>query len=68
MEWQKINKSIYYKDGSLRDIYIHDTTVHDWNKWIDYVNENFKIKFHNKSNGTTSDKIDISEVTKFCFY
>jgi hypothetical protein len=65
MEWQKINTSIYYKDGSLRDIYIYNTTIHDWKKWIDYVNEKFKIIFHNRSNDITSDKIDIKDVIKY---
>lgn len=65
MEWQIINKSVYYKDGSLRDIYIHDTTEQDWEKWIDYINKNFKIKFYNKKNGITSNKIDINQVKKY---
>jgi hypothetical protein len=65
MKWQEIQNSVYYKDGSLRDVYIHETTFGDWIKWINYVNENYKIKFYNRLNEITLDKIDFNEVVKY---
>lgn len=65
MNWQEIQKSVYYKDGSLRDVYIHETTFEDWIKWIDNVNKNYKVKFYNRSNGITLYHIDFNEVVRY---
>ena len=43
IDWRELKNKIYYLDGSLRDIYIHGTTRDDWQKWVDFVNENYKI-------------------------
>ena len=40
IDWRELKNKIYYLDGSLRDIYIHGTTRDDWQKWVDFVNEN----------------------------
>ncbi len=32
-------------DGSLRDIYVQDVTLSDWEKLIDFLNLNYDIKF-----------------------
>ncbi|UOU96897.1 hypothetical protein MUU74_10370 [Chryseobacterium daecheongense] len=45
MDWQYLKDKVYFSDGSLRDIYVLDTLRSDWQKWIDFVNENYKIKF-----------------------
>ena len=65
MDWEKLNKTVYYEDGSLRDVYIYDTTINDWKKWIEYTNKNFSVTFLNMSNEATSDKIDFNEVVKY---
>lgn len=45
MDWQYLKDNIYFSDGSLRDIYVLDISRSDWLKWIDFVNENFEVKF-----------------------
>jgi hypothetical protein len=45
--WEKIKKDLYFVDGSFRDIYINNITENQWAKWVDYVNENFKISWNN---------------------
>lgn len=65
MEWQKLTETLYFKDGSLRDIYIHNTLINDWEKWIDYVNNNYSLKFYNKDTDRVAPKIDINEVIKY---
>lgn len=45
MIWEKLKKNIYYSDGSLRDICVSDLTKADWEKWVNYINENYEIKF-----------------------
>lgn len=34
---EEIYKSVFFNDGSLRDIYIIDTTIDDWNIIWDYI-------------------------------
>ena len=43
IDWRELKNKIYYLDGSLRDIYIHVSTRDDCQKWVDFVNENYKI-------------------------
>ena len=47
-EWYKIREEVYYRDGSLRDIYVLDTTRDDWSKWIDLINEKYSVEFYNR--------------------
>ena len=46
MTWQTVKDKIYYCDGSLRDIYVLNTTQEDWQKWIHLVNENYSVEFY----------------------
>jgi hypothetical protein len=47
--WDKIKRNIYFIDGSLRDIYINNITENDWEKWVNYVNENYTINWNGKN-------------------
>jgi hypothetical protein len=40
VDWNKVKERVYHWDGSWRDVYILDTTLDHWSKWIDLVNEN----------------------------
>ena len=42
--WNDI-KWIFEPDGSLRDIYVQDVTISDWENLIDFLNLNYDIKF-----------------------
>ena len=42
--WNDI-KWIFEPDGSLRDIYVQDVTLSDWEKLIDFLNLNYNIIF-----------------------
>ncbi|MBP8213442.1 MAG: hypothetical protein KAX53_06830 [Saprospiraceae bacterium] len=42
--WNDI-KWIFEQDGSLRDIYVQDVTISDWENLIDFLNLNYDIKF-----------------------
>ena len=58
--WNDI-KWIFEPDGSLRDIYVQDVTLNDWEKLIDFLNSNYDIKFgEDKSN-----QIDKEYVIKY---
>jgi hypothetical protein len=68
MIWEKIKTDIYYSDGSLRDIYVLDSTIEDWKKWIDFINENYQVKFKyfdNQGNKKIESKINFDEVSKY---
>ena len=68
MIWEKIKTDIYYSDGSLRDIYVLDSTIEDWKKWIDFINENYQVKFEyfdNQGNKKIESKINFDEVSKY---
>ena len=68
MIWEKIKTDIYYSDGSLRDIYVLDSTIEDWKKWIDFINENYQVKFEyfdNQGNKKIESKINFYEVSKY---
>ena len=43
-DWNDI-EWIFKLDGSLRDIYVQDVTLSDWEKLIDLLNLNYDIKF-----------------------
>lgn len=47
--WNDI-KWIFEPDGSLRDIYIQDITLLDWEKLIDSLNLNYNLKYGENSN------------------
>lgn len=58
MDWKSLKEKIYYLDGSLRDIYVKDTTRNDWEKWIDLVNNNYNVEFYNGQTEKKENRID----------
>ncbi|MBT1710605.1 hypothetical protein KK062_20345 [Fulvivirgaceae bacterium PWU5] len=65
MHWQELKDKIYFEDGSLRDIYVLNTTKTDWKKWIDLVNEKYIVEFYDAKTESTSDKIDLKIVEEY---
>ena len=61
-DWRKLKSKIYFEDGSLRDIYVFGTDIHDWRKWADLVNEKYKVEFYDAKTELTKDKIDFETV------
>lgn len=56
--WDNINW-IFKPDGSLRDIYIQETSLSDWDKLIDILNSEYDLKYFSEN------KIDKKEVFKY---
>lgn len=50
-KWNDI-QWIFEPDGSLRDIYVQDISLREWEKLIDYLNDSFDLTYSDK------DKID----------
>ncbi len=65
MNWKKLKEKIYFEDGSLRDIYIHDFNKEEWLQWIDYVNSNYRLQWFNTEKDVSEDKIDPDVITGF---
>ena len=57
--WHKIKEEIYYVDGSWRDIYVNNITENQWEKWVNYVNENYTIDWNNRN------KIDFEKIKNY---
>jgi hypothetical protein len=62
MEWEAFKDLIYVRDGSMIDIYISDTNRKDWDKWIHFVNNNYKIIFCNTVDGQKFSKINSKSI------
>ena len=58
--WKDI-KWIFEKDGALRDIYVQNTTISDWEKVVDLLNIDYKLTFGVYEENLT-DKIDFEFV------
>jgi len=62
MNWKQLKDSVYYLDGSLRDLYILNATKNDWVVWADFVNRNYKIQFYNSDNEVIDNKVDLTGI------
>ena len=58
--WKNI-KWIFEKDGALRDIYVQNSTITDWEKVVDLLNSKYKLTFGVYEENLT-DKIDFEFV------
>jgi len=61
-KWESLKKNVYYRDGSLRDIYIFDTDDKDWEKFIVHVNKKYTIEWFNTSTKEENNQIDFTVV------
>ena len=62
MEWNDLKANIYFKDGSLRDIYVLITNMDDWEKWTEVVNQNYVVEFYDRRTGSKISSIDFNKV------
>ena len=58
--WKNI-EWIFEKDGALRDIYVQNATILDWEKVVDLLNSEYKLTFGVYEDNFT-DKIDFGYV------
>jgi hypothetical protein len=65
MDWDQIKRAIYFRDGSLRDIYVLRTTIDDWKIWIDFINRNYPVRFFDRRVAYHNNQIDIGKVKEF---
>jgi hypothetical protein len=65
MNWIDLKNNIYYCDGSLRDIYILDINKSDWKKWVDYVNNNYKVIWFNGLLSKDENQINFSVIDDY---
>jgi hypothetical protein len=62
MDWQYLKSKVYFLDGSLRDIYVHNTTKSDWQLWADFVNANYETSFYIYENEVEEKTIALSKI------
>ena len=57
LKWKE-NQWPFLVDGSLKDIYVHDTVIEDWEKVIDFLNQNYTLRYGNNISDIISNQID----------
>ncbi|MGD1845006.1 MAG: hypothetical protein ACFB10_06390 [Salibacteraceae bacterium] len=62
LDWKYLKKTVYFWDGSWRDIYVQNISATDWSKWTEFVNENYRIDWHNEITGKDELKIDFDVI------
>ncbi len=62
MDWSTLKKEIYYRDGSLRDIYVLQTNFEDHEQWINLVNELYTVRWFNGLTQKEEQKINFEVV------
>jgi hypothetical protein len=65
MKWTELKEKIYYWGGTWRDIYVLNSSRHDWKIWIDYVNKNYSIDWFNSKTNTDDKKVDFNVIEEF---
>lgn len=65
MEWSKLKETVYHFEGSMLDLYVLDTTRSDWQKWIDYVNEKYAVRFMAGDDKIIKDQIGYDSVLDY---
>jgi hypothetical protein len=64
LSWAEIREHIYPLDGSLPDTYVLDTTTDDWRRWVDLVNDTYRVLFRDTA-GKEQDTIDSAVVLNY---
>ena len=62
--WDDI-KWIFEIDGALRDIYVQEVSISDWEKLIDLLNEKYSVKYVITGEERNLNQIDTEHVLKF---
>ena len=65
MNWELLKSGVYYLDGSLRDIYVLNTTRSDWQLWADFVNTNYTVSIQSYDDEEVKNKIGLAEVIAY---
>jgi hypothetical protein len=65
MNWEEVKKSVYYLDGSLRDIYVQNASENDWVTWMNFVNKNYQISMHVFETDERHNKINIEMILDY---
>lgn len=65
MSWKELQETLYFEDGSLRDIYITNTDINDWQKWVEHVNAYYNISFYNGKAQCNQSHIDLDVIREF---
>lgn len=65
MDWEILKNRIYTWDGSWRDIYVRESSVNDWKKWVELVNKNYRIEWHNGKTKRDETQIDFNVIKEY---
>ncbi|AKQ45939.1 hypothetical protein TH63_10245 [Rufibacter radiotolerans] len=63
-DWEDI-KWIFEPSGSLRDIYVQDVSLADWEKVVDLLNENYPLKYGIAGEEKSFSQIDKQDIISY---
>ncbi len=61
--WDYIKVTVYYEDGSLRDVLMNKVGFNDWKLYLEYVSKNYEISWYSTSGETKG--INMQEVFEY---
>lgn len=65
MEWEILKNKIYYRDGSWRDIYVKESSINDWEKWVEFVNKDYRIEWYNGKTEKIETQLDFNIIKEY---
>ena len=65
MNWDDLKNKIYVWDGGWLDIYVNDSNSSEWEKWTQYVNDNYRIDWYNGKIAKAESKIDFGVIQEY---
>ena len=60
-----MKNGIYCWEGSWLDLYVQHTTSEDWKKWVLFVNEQYRIDWHNGQTQKDELRIDFKVIEAY---
>ena len=65
LDWTYLKENVYFWDGSWRDIYVQNISAADWVNWTEFVNNNYRIEWHNGKTEKNEPKINFDVILQF---
>ncbi|MFT5618510.1 MAG: hypothetical protein ACI85I_001745 [Arenicella sp.] len=65
ISWEAFKQKVYYSDsGILMDVLVLNTTLADWEIWVDFVNRNYRVEWYKMESEIPKERIDFGFVEK----
>lgn len=65
MNWEYLKEKIYYWDGAWLDIYVFNIEEQNWFEWVNFVNNTYRISWHNGRTQKNQNQIDFNVIEDY---